>query len=154
MRLRTPLLLRLEFTYPLENADRVIGQIIKPLQRKMWKCAHGKYTISMVIITEESSSELVKRLQLDNIEAITDFSCNIAPIGAICKHGGMNSLHTALSKAWEEVGQRRHPEYVRQTQRFNPRIERRVEDPESGAICEMLVKPGRPGDKPKNLDRK
>jgi len=119
----------------------------------MWKCAHGKYTITMIVITEESSIELVKRLGLAGIEAIEDYCCHIAPIGAICKHGGMNTLHTALSKAWEEVGERRHPEYMRQTQRFNPRIERRVEDRESGAIREMFVKPRRTGDKPKDFDR-
>ena len=143
MRVRQPLLLRVEFAYPLEQADRVIGQIVKPLQRQMWKCSHGKYSISFVIVTEESSNELVKRLGLSNIEAIVDYTCHVAPIGVICKHGGFNTLHTAVTKAWYAVGQRRNPAYMGQSKRFDARIERRVEDRESGAIRQMRVEPPR-----------
>jgi hypothetical protein len=57
-----------------------------------------------VIMTGESSRELVARLRLDGITSIADFSCHIAPIGAICKHGGISTLHSALDKAWKAVG--------------------------------------------------
>jgi hypothetical protein len=153
MRLPQPLLLRVEFAFDLERANHVIGQIVGPLKRQMWKCCHGKRSIAFVIITEESSLELVKRLRLSEMDAIEDYSCHIAPIGAICKHGGMNTLHTAVTKAWEHVGKRSHPEYVRQTQRFNPRIERRVEDRESGAIRQMSIEPPRMRKAPKDSDR-
>ena len=153
MRLPQPLLLRVEFAFELEKANHVVARIIGPLKRQMWKCSYGKYSISFVIVTEESSSELVKRLGLDSIEAIVDYSCHVAPIGAVTKHGGMNTLHTAVTKAWETVGQRHHPEYVRQTQRFNPRIERRVENRESGAVREMKVEAPRVRKPPKDFDR-
>src|ERR1700722_4172515 len=130
MRLLQPLLLRVEFSFELEKANHLVARIVTSLRRKMWKCNYGKYGISLVVITEESSRELVKRLDLDSMEAVTDYFCHIAPIGVITKGGGVNTLHTAVTKAWEEVGQRRNPEYMRQTKRFDPRVERRVEDRE------------------------
>jgi hypothetical protein len=145
MRLPQPLLLRIEFKFELEHANHAISQIIGPLQRQMWKCSHGKRSIVLVVVTEETSLELVKRLRLDEISAIEDYSCHVAPIGVICKHAGFSTLHTAITKAWDAVGQRRHPEYMRQTKRFDPRIERRVEDRERGAIREMGIEPRRPG---------
>lgn len=143
MRVKQPLLLRVEFAFPLENANHVVAKIIGPLQRQMFKCCHGKYSIALLVITDESALELVKRLRLGEISGIDDYSCHVAPIGAICMHGGINTLHTALTKAWDAVGQRRNPEYMRQTKRFDPRIERRVEDRESGAIRQMRVEPPR-----------
>ena len=62
MRVKQPLLLRVEFAFPLENAQHVIGKIIGPLKRQMWKCSHGKYSIALLVVTEESALELVKRL--------------------------------------------------------------------------------------------
>lgn len=149
MSLPQPLLLRVEFAFELEKANHIIGQIIRSLHRKVWKCGYGKRSISFVVVTEESSLELVKRLQLDSFEAIEDYFCHVAPIGAICKHGSFNTLHTVLNQAWEHLGQRRHPEYVRQTKRFDPRVERRIEDRESGAIREMAVEPSRVREPPK-----
>lgn len=143
MRVKQPLLMRVELAYPLERANHVIGQIVGPLKRQMWKCSHGKYSISFVVVTEESSLELVKRLGLNDNEAIVDFSCHVAPMGVICKYGGLNTLHTAVTKAWDAVGQRRNREYLRQTKRFDPRVERRVEDRESGAIRQVRVEPPR-----------
>jgi hypothetical protein len=143
MRLPTPLLLRVEFAFEVQHANHAIAQIVQPLKRRMWKCGHGKRSISFIVITEESSLELVKRLGLDQMDAVEDYLCHIAPIGAVCKHGSFGSIHTALTKAWETVGQRRHPEYVCQTKRFDPRVERRVEDRESGAIREMRIEPSR-----------
>jgi len=153
MRVKQPLLLRVEFAFPLDQANHIISQIIGPLKRQMWKCGHGKYSIAFVVVTEESSRELVKRLGLDDMHAVVDFSCHVAPIGVICKHGGFNSVHTAVTKAWETVGQRRNPEYVRQTKRFDPRVERRVEDRERGAIREVRVEPSRVRQTPKNPNR-
>jgi hypothetical protein len=153
MRVKQPLLLRVEFSFPLEKAQHVIGQIVRPLSWPWWKCSHGKYSISFVVVTEESSLELVKRLRLDEITAVEDYTCHTAPIGVICKHGGMNTLHTAVSKAWDAVGKRRNPEYVRQTKRFDPRFERRVEDRESGAVRQVKVEPPRARQPAKNPDR-
>jgi hypothetical protein len=153
MRLPQPLLLRIEFKFDLEHANHTISQIIQPLQRRMWKCCHGKRSIAFVIITDESSLELVKRLRLEDMSGVEDYSCHVAPIGAICKHGGMNTLATAIDNAWKEIGQRSHPEYMRQTKRFDPRIERRVEDRECGAIREMRVEPSSVRKPPKDSNR-
>lgn len=136
-----PLLLRVEFPFPLEKADYIIAQIVRPLARPMWKCSHGKYSIALVIVTDESSRDLVKRLRLDEISGVEDYTCHVAPIGVICKHGGLSTLHTAVTKAWDSIGKRRNPEYMRQTKRFDPRIERRIEDRERGAVREVKVEP-------------
>jgi hypothetical protein len=154
MQISQPLLLRLEFAYPLENANHVIGPLITSLKRKMFKCGHTKHGITLIVVTEESSRELVKRLGLDDNSSVIDYHCHVAPIGAITKHGGISPFYDALDKAWNAVGQRRNPEYVRQTKRFDPRIERRVKDPERGAVREMIVKVSGAGKPPQYPDRK
>ncbi len=135
-RARTPLLLRMEFTYELEHAARALKELEWSIKRDFWKCAHGKRSIAYVIVTAESSVELVKRLKLDDITSVEDFCCHIAPIGAICKHGGLSTFHDALKKAWDSVGHDRSPAYHQQRQRFNPRTESRSADREYGALRE------------------
>lgn len=135
-RARTPLLLRLEFTYELEHAAHTLKQLERSICRDFWKCAHGKRSVAYVIVTQESSRELVTRLQVDGINAIEDWSCHVAPIGAVSKHGGMSTLHAALQKAWAAVGDRRSAAYRGQRQRFNPRTESRSDDREYGALRE------------------
>src|SRR5664280_1583056 len=66
----------------------------------MWKCGHGKRSILFIVITEESSLELVKRLGLDQMDAVEDYLCHIAPIGAVCKHGSFGSIHTRARKPY------------------------------------------------------
>lgn len=133
-RSRTPLLLRLEFTFELEHASYALKPILQAMKRDYWRCAHGKRSIALVILTEESSRDLVRRLRLDEVTSIEDYSCHVAPIGAVSKHGGLSTLHAALDKAWKAVGERWHPAYRSQRQRFNPRIEARADDREYGAL--------------------
>ena len=135
-RQRTPLLLRIEFMYELEHAAQAVKGIERPIGRDFWKCAHGKRSIAFVIVTTGLSVELVKRLNLDGVTSIEDFSCYVAPIGAICKHGGLSTFHDALGKAWASVGDYRSPAYRQQRQRFNPRTESRSDDREFGALRE------------------
>lgn len=151
---KQPLLLRLEFAYPLENANHVIGSVLKALQRTAFKCGHTKYGITLIVVTEETSRDLVKRLGLNSETAIVDYHCHVAPIGAITKHTGICPFHDALDKAWNAVGERRNPEYMRQAKRFDPRFERRVKNPESGAVREMIVKPAGAGKPPQYPYRK
>jgi len=99
-RLPTPLLLRVEFAFEVQHANHAIAQIVQPLKRRMWKCGHGKRSISFIVITEESSLELVKRLGLDQMDAVEDYLCHIAPIGAVCKHGSFGSIHTRARKPY------------------------------------------------------
>jgi hypothetical protein len=48
----------------------------------------------------------------------------------------MSTLHDALKKVWDAVGERRSPAYRRQRQRFDPRKEMRSDDREYGALRE------------------
>jgi hypothetical protein len=134
------LLLRTELRFELEDSNHVIGRIVTAIKRPMWKCMHGKRTIAFVVITGESSLELVKRLGLDAIDGVENYWCHVAPIGVVAKHGVLDSLGTAIDKAWEYAGKRRNPEYVHQTQRLDPYLERRVKDRMGGASIEVPVK--------------
>lgn len=140
-RQRQPLLLRIEFSFEVEHAGYALKQIGQAIGRDFWKCSHGKRSIAFVILTQESSRELINRLKLDEITAIEDYCCHVAPIGAISKHGGFSTLHDALKKAWTAVGERRSSAYRGQRQRFNPRTEKRSDDREYGALRERKRAP-------------
>jgi hypothetical protein len=133
---RQPLLLRLEFNFEIEHAGYALKPIERSIYRDFWKCSHGKRSVVFVIVTQESSRELVTRLKLDDVTALEDYCCHVAPIGAISKHGGLSTLHDALQKAWAAVGERRSAAYRRQRERFNPRKELRSDDREYGALRE------------------
>lgn len=137
---KQPLLLRLEFKFEIEHAGYALKPIEKVIYRDFWKCSHGKRSISFVILTQESSRELVARLKLDEVTSLEDYSCHVAPIGAISKHGGLSTLHDALKKAWSAVGERGNPAYRRQRQRFDPRTESRADDREFGAMRQRKAK--------------
>lgn len=131
---RTPLLLRIEFKFEIEHAGYALKPIERAIGRDFWKCSHGKRSVAFVVVTNESSSELVRRLGLGDVTSIEDFCCHVAPIGAICKHGGLSTFHDALKKAWAAVGERRSPAYRQQRQLFNPRTETRSDSPGFGAV--------------------
>jgi hypothetical protein len=133
---RQPLLLRLEFAFEIEHAGYALKPVERSIYRDFWKCSHGKRSVVFVIVTQESSRELVTRLKLDEVTALEDYCCHVAPIGAISKHGGMSTLHDALQKAWAAVGERRSSAYRDQRKRFNPRTEARSDDREYGALRE------------------
>ena len=138
---KQPLLLRLEFTFEIEHAGYALKPIERSIFRDFWKCSHGKRSISFVILTQESSRELVTRLELDKVTSLEDYSCHVAPIGAISKHGGLSTLHDALKKAWAAVGERGNPAYRRQRKRFDPHTESRADDREFGAMRQRKPKP-------------
>jgi hypothetical protein len=138
---RQVLLLRVEVPFELESCDHTVGQIVRALKRPMWKCMHGKRTIAFVVITDESSLELVKRIGLHEMPGVENFWCHVAPIGVIAKYGALDTLDTAIDKAWEYAGKRHNPEYVRQTKRLDPFVERRIKDGMGSATVEMRIKP-------------
>jgi hypothetical protein len=113
--------------------------MVRNFQRPMWKCMHGKRTIAFVLVTDESSTELVKCLGLDEIAGIENYWCHVAPIGVVAKYGNLDSLDTAIDKAWDYAGKRRNPEYVRQTKRSDPYVERRVKHGVGRASIEMRI---------------
>lgn len=133
---RQPLLLRIEFAFEVEHAGYALKPIERAIGRDFWKCSHGKRSVAFVIVTQESSRELVGRLQLDAVTSIEDWSCHVAPIGAISKHGGLSTLHNALQKAWDTIGGRRSSAYSDQLKRFDPRRESRAVSREFGALRE------------------
>lgn len=134
MQRQQPLLLHIELKFEHEVASYIVNPLTRAIGRKHWKCCHGKRSLAFVVLTDESSRELVRRLGLADITGIEDYSCYVAPIGAVTKHGGFSSLHSALNEAWDSVGGRRHPAFRQQSRRFDRFRDDRISDPENGAL--------------------
>lgn len=129
-----PLLLHIELKFELDVAGYIVNPLARSIDRRYWKCCHGKRSLAFVILSEESSRELVRRLKLADITGIEDYSCYVAPIGAVTKHGGLSSLHSALNAAWDIVGGRRHPAFRDQSRRFDKFRDTRISNDEHGAL--------------------
>jgi hypothetical protein len=71
---RQPLLLRLEFAFEIKHAGYALKPIERAIGRDFWKCSHGKRSIAFVILTHESSRELVSRLKLADVTSLEDYA--------------------------------------------------------------------------------
>jgi len=110
-------LLRVEFKYDLESKDSqvAVGTIIKNVRRPTKAAMHCKRSIALVIITPESSTELLTRLRpvLEQIGAVDNYWCHLAPPAVVAKHGGLDPLATRVREAWEEIRKGRKSYNVR-----------------------------------------
>jgi hypothetical protein len=112
-----PHLLRVEFKFDLESKDsqRAIGTIIKNVRRPAKAAMHCKRSIALVITTAETSTELLTRLRpvLEEISAIDNYWCHLAPPAVVARHGGLDPLVTRVKEAWEEIRKGRKSYNVR-----------------------------------------
>jgi hypothetical protein len=99
--MRQAQILRVEFNCDLEHANASIGQIVKALQRPMWKGMHGKRTIAFVYVTHLSVLEESRRLwpTLENVSGIDNYWFHVAPPAVIARHGFIDPLASAVKKA-------------------------------------------------------
>jgi len=147
--------LRVDFKYDLERAVHDVGRIYKVFGRWTKPGMHGKSTVTFLLVTTETSTELVKRLRptLDEITSIENYWCRVAPQVVVTKHG-IDPYSTYLDLAWKKAREWNQPKHVRQSQRFNIVAERRVEDRERGAPIKMPIdtrgmrKPSKDSDRP------
>jgi hypothetical protein len=102
-----PLLLRIEFKFDLEAKDsqRAIGAVIRNIRRPAKAAMHCKRSCALVIVTSETSTEFLKRLRpvLEEMSAIDNYWCHVAPTAVVAKHGGLDPLVTRVAEAWEEA---------------------------------------------------
>jgi hypothetical protein len=128
MRQYIVLQLRVDFTVNLEDiVQRGIGAIYKGLGRWAKPCLHGKATITFLVVTQETSSELQSRLQptFEQMGSIENHWCHVAPNVAVGKRGGDPFVHW-LGAAWEEARKRNKPENMRKPQFFRSAPKGRV----------------------------
>ncbi|MGY4571525.1 hypothetical protein [Bradyrhizobium sp. USDA 3256] len=112
-----PLLLRLEFKFDLESKDsqRAIGAVIKNIRAWARPAMHCRRSCAIVVVTSETSTEFLTRLRpvLEEMSAIENYWCHVAPDRVVAKHGGLDPLVTRVVEAWEEARKRRKSYYVR-----------------------------------------
>jgi hypothetical protein len=112
--MRQAFLLRVEFLAELEHSHRAIGQIIKSIERPMWKGMHGKRTMGFVMVTHETGVELLRRLRpsLDTISGVDQYWLHLAPPAVLAKHGSLDPLATAVEKAHAFIRDGSRKKYV------------------------------------------
>ena len=100
--MRQPFVLRVEFISDLEESNKFIGQIIRAIQRPLWKGMHGRRTIAFVLVTHETGVELIRRLRpsLDSISYVDKYWLHVAPPAVLAKNGSLDPFATAVEKAW------------------------------------------------------
>jgi len=146
-----PRILHVEFKVDLEYATREIKAVRMAIERWALPCMHGKRSLAFVIVTKETDVELVQRLRpvLDDVTA--NYRVHEAPRVVVARHGSIDTLVTRVADAWNEIRQRRNPEYMRQRQLRS--AERRIRNREGGAIGQVSVKPRGAWNPPKNPNR-
>ena len=114
-------LLRVEFKFELEDRQSraAIGQIITALKRPAKAAMHCKRSFALVVTSGESSTELLNRMRptLEDISAVDNYWCHLAPRGVTARHGNLDPLANRVREAWEELGQRRSSNNMRYSQR-------------------------------------
>jgi hypothetical protein len=112
--------LRVDFTVSLEEiVERRIGIIYKSFGTCAKPCLHGKATITFLVVTQETSSELRRRLEpaLEQMGSVDNHWCHVAPTVAVGKRGGDPFVHW-LGVAWDKAREWNKSEDVRQFKVF------------------------------------
>src|SRR5579864_6443034 len=80
---------------------------------------HSKKAVAFVILTEESSEKLLERLTptLESITSVENYWCHTILDDVVGRNGGIDPLRTYVTEAWQELGKRNKPNYVRQPER-------------------------------------
>lgn len=149
------LMFRVLFKYELEHCQRDVMAIGKAIKRHLRPAMHSKRGIAFVIVTDETSTELMDRVgpTLAGIGAIENYWCHTAATDIAAMNGDMDPLVTFTRDAYAEARKRNHAKNV-------PKPERRkfgdiwgVKHRVSGAPVEMGVPRNGMRDSPKNPDR-
>jgi len=149
------MLLTAYFLYEVERAASVVLQIQKAAKRWCRPTMAGKRAVSYVILTEESSRELVERLRptLDGITTVFDYRCHTILDDVVGKES-IDVLATYVAEAWEELRKRNHPDYVRQPERSETIIVGNMENFDRRTAVQMGFKARRVWKPPEDPDRK
>jgi hypothetical protein len=120
MKQNTVLQLRVDFTVALEEVvSGRIGVIYKAMGRWAKPCMHGKATITFLVVTQETSSELQRRLEpaFEQMGSVDNHWCHVAPQVAVAKRGGDPFVHW-LDAAWDKARQLNNTQHMGKAQAF------------------------------------
>jgi hypothetical protein len=149
------MLLSAYFLYEVERASPLVNQVIKLTKRWCRPVMAGKRAVDFVILTEETSEQLVERLrpELDAISTIFNYRCKTVLDDVVGKEK-IDVLATYVREAWEELRKRNQPNYVRQPERAETIIVGNMEDFDRSTAVKMGIKARRPWKPPERPDRK
>jgi hypothetical protein len=115
------LFLHLEFKYEIEQALRDVGRIISAIRRGIHKGMHGRHSIAILIVTEETTDQFSERMLpvLGDLSSLENFWCYVAPQAddIVGRYGHMDPLCHRVRKAWIDARQRSKPKHMRYSQR-------------------------------------
>ncbi len=101
------MVLRVDFKVALEDImERGIGAVYKAIGRWAKPGMHGKATISFLVVTNETSTELHRRLRpaLEQMGSVENYWCYLAPEVAVANRGSDPFVHW-LGAAWDKARQ-------------------------------------------------
>lgn len=109
--------LSLQTRYPIEHLSRqdmiAIANITKRWARR---AKHSKYTVSLVVVTNESPQELMDRIGagLEAITAIERAQCSDLGRDVAATDGNMDPFVTFVREAWKEADRKNSSRVIRE----------------------------------------
>src|SRR5947209_4067170 len=101
----TVLLLRIDFKVDLEKMmGGKIGAVYKAIERWAKPAMHGRATVSFLVVTKETSTELHRRLRptFEKMGSVENYWCYVAPQVAVASNGLDPFVHW-LEAAWKQA---------------------------------------------------
>jgi hypothetical protein len=123
MRPYTVLQLRVDFTVHVEDVvSGRVGVIYKALGTWAKAGMHGKATMTFLVVTRETSSELQRRMEpaFEQMGCVDNHWCHVAPEVAVARRGQDPFVHY-LGAAWQKAREWNKSENMR-----NPQVLRGV----------------------------
>ena len=116
---------------------------------------HSKRAVAFVILTEETSSELLLRLKptLETITSVENYWCHTILDDVVGMNGELDPLRTFVLEAWDELRKRNKSNYVRKPERAEPIVVGYMQDFDRRAAVKMGIKGRRPWKPAKEPDR-
>jgi hypothetical protein len=132
--------LTLLFKFPWKDLDR--GRLIdidRQVQRHIQRGKHTPYSFSMLVVTDESPAELVKRVRpgFEAVGVIEDFWAQIVGLDATGPTGDFDPFTFRVKKAWVEANDRNKPKHLQERRPRDTRVENGVQKLDRGATLEM-----------------
>jgi hypothetical protein len=150
------MLLRVALQYEIEKAASAVPRIISATKCWCKPAMHSKRMVAFVILTEETSEQLMDRLRpsLDSLTAIENYWCHTILPDVVARERNVDALTTYVREAWEELRKRNDPQNMRKSKRAEPVVVGYMKDFDSRAAVKMGIKGRRMWKPPEETDRK
>lgn len=109
----TVIVLQIFFNYDRELCESECRAIERRLGGKPRKVMHDKRHLGFTLVTDETPSELLERMQPAlEVDAISNYWALVPTAMAASKFGGLDSLTTAIDQAYAIVYKRTRPKTI------------------------------------------